>query len=105
MLSESIPGFAQLKIANLVLDMTGALTVNGEWIAGVPEQLRHLAEHPTIHILIAHTYGVARDRVVDLPVRLTVPQAVDQGRQRAACIAQLGAEHCVASGNAGLAFP
>lgn len=99
MLVQDVPGFGELRLAHLVLDMNGTLTVAGRWIPGVVERLVKLAETLTVHVLTADTYGVAADRVTGLPITLTVLSPSGEARQKADYLTELGAPSCVAVGN------
>lgn len=100
MLVQAIPGFGELRLAHLVLDMNGTLTVAGEWIPGVIERLAKLSQVMQVHVLTADTYGVASDRVGGLPLTLTVLDG-DGGEaaQKSAYLTSLGADGCVTVGN------
>ena len=99
MLVQDIPGFGDLRLDHLVLDMNGTLTVAGRWIEGVPQRLTALAETLTVHVLTADTYGVAAERVAGLPIKLTVLRGAGEAGQKAAYLTGLGADGCVAMGN------
>ncbi len=99
MLVQDIPGFGELGLEHLVLDLNGTLTVAGEWIPGVTERLARLSQTVTVHVVTADTYGVAADRVGGLPLTLTVLVGAGEAEQKAVYLAALGPERCVAVGN------
>ena len=103
MLTVDIPGDfhggVHLSLAHLVLDYNGTIAEDGALIAGVPERLVQLAEHLTIHVITADTHGSAAQKLVGLPVSLSVLPPGAQNEAKADFVRGLGADQCVAIGN------
>lgn len=99
MMELRIPGREPLTIQHLVLDYNGTLAVDGQLAPGVAERLTALAEHLTIHVITADTFGSAAQQTADLPVTLQIIGQGDQSAAKAALVESLGAAHVVALGN------
>ena len=84
------------RIAHLVLDFTGTLSLDGKLLPGVAERLIKLAERVEILVLTADTFGTAESALVGLPVEVRIVQT---GRDKAEVVAALGPEHVAAIGN------
>lgn len=85
-----------ITVANVVLDFTGTLSLDGALLPGVAERLRALAKHVRIIVMTADTFGTARIALAGLPVTVTI---VTTGQDKAALVDQLGASSVVAIGN------
>lgn len=99
MLSISIPGFADLRLAELVCDFNGTLARDGRLLPGVPEALGTLAADLRIHVVTADTHGTAVKELRGLPVSVEVIAATNQASAKRAFVEQLGAPAVVALGN------
>jgi len=99
MIRIEIPGYDTLEFAYLVMDYNGTLAIDGHLISGVAERLKQLARQLEIHVITADTFGLAADNLRDLPVKLKIISASEQGRQKSQYIQKLGEEQTVAIGN------
>ncbi len=99
MIRIEIPGYDTLEFAYLVMDYNGTLAIDGHLISGVAERLKQLAKQLEIHVITADTFGLAADNLRDLPVKLKIISASEQGRQKSQYIQKLGEEQTVAIGN------
>ena len=99
MLSISIPGFGELRLAHLVSDLNGTLAHDGRLLPGVAEVIAALAGDLRIHVVTADTHGRASQELRDLPVSLEIIPPVDQARTKRALVERLGADRVVALGN------
>ena len=99
MIRIEIPGYDTLEFAYLVMDYNGTLAIDGHLISGVAERLKQLAKQLEIHVITANTFGLAADNLRDLPVKLKIISASEQGRQKSQYIQKLGEEQTVAIGN------
>ena len=96
MRSFDIPGFGELLLAHLVLDLNGTLSDRGRLIEGVPERLTFLARDLQVRIVTADTFGVA----AELAQMLRVPViTVATGGEKEAIVRDLGADAVIAIGN------
>jgi soluble P-type ATPase len=99
MLSIHIPGFADLQLKHLVLDLNGTLAVDGTLLNGIDCQLKLLAEHLTIHVVTADTFGSAARQFAGLPCRLGVIAHTNQDLEKLNYLHALDAKSVVAIGN------
>lgn len=99
MLSIPIPGGPQFALTHLVLDYNGTLAEDGVLLAGAAERIAALAEHLTVHVVTADTFGSAAQQLDGLPVQLQVLPGSGQDVAKRALVQSLGAAQCVAVGN------
>ena len=83
----------------MVLDLNGTIALDGEVLAGVPEQLAALSENLTVFVVTADTQGRASAIAERLGVRLVLVTPGDEAGQKLATVERLGAERVVAIGN------
>lgn len=75
MINIVIPGWGDMEIENLVIDLNGTLSIDGEISPEVKERLDTLSKDLNIYILTADTQGTAEQMVSDLEVTLVkVPE-------------------------------
>lgn len=99
MLALNIPGYGNLEIHHVVLDFNGTIAFDGQLLPGIEGLLRSLAEHVTIHVLTADTFGSAAAQLEGLPVRLAIIPSGDQSEAKAAVVTGLRPITVVAVGN------
>lgn len=99
MITESIPGFADIAVSHLVLDYNGTLALDGAPLVGVRERVEALSEHLSIHVVTADTFGRAAEVLSDWPVFLTVLTPGQEAEQKATYVQTLGADTVAAVGN------
>ena len=99
MLSIAIPGFAELRLAELVSDFNGTLAQDGRLLPGVREALGALAADLRIHVVTSDTHGTAAHELRGLPVSLAVVPTANQASAKRAFVERLGASGVVALGN------
>ncbi len=90
-------------ISNLILDLNGTLTVDGQLIDGIIPRLKELSKLLNVHILTADTYQTLDDltRVLRDDCGINV-HCLESGRgdlQKLAFLEKLGREQTVAIGN------
>jgi P-type E1-E2 ATPase len=100
MLTVDIPGWRSLQLEFLLLDVNGALTLDGDLLAGVDAGLKALVGVLNVQLISADTFG----RLDNIAARLRVQaKRLEPGRpetaQKADVVKQLGAERVVAIGN------
>lgn len=99
MLSISIPGFAELRLQDLVSDFNGTLAEDGRLLPGVAEALAALAADLRVHVITADTRGGCARELQGLPVSLTVIAPGGQAAAKRSFVERLGAGGVVALGN------
>lgn len=99
MLKIEIPGDKVYQLAHLVLDYNGTLACDGRLLPGVTESLTALAEHLTIHVLTADTFGSAQASLVGIPCTPVVLPPGDQAESKQKFVQDLGPAVTAAVGN------
>ncbi|MBN2416761.1 ATPase P [bacterium] len=99
MIRIPLPGLPDLEIAHLVLDFNGTMAVGGGLIPGVIDRLTLLSRSVSIHVVTADTFGTASSLVPAESMRLTILEARNQARAKAAYVEELGAIQTAAIGN------
>jgi soluble P-type ATPase len=99
MLDIEIPGFGPVRLAHLVSDFTGTLSVEGELLPGVGERLLRVAALLTVHILTADTFGKVWEALQGIDCRITILTGEAHDVQKEGVVRNLGPEQVVAFGN------
>jgi soluble P-type ATPase len=99
MVEVNIPGFGPVRLAHLVSDFTGTLSVDGHLVPSIQEGLNRLSEKMTIHILTADTFGRAREALSGVNCQIHILTGPDQDTQKEEYLQRLGPENVVALGN------
>ena len=94
----AIPGRETLRLDYLVTDFNGTLACDGALLPGVEETLRRLADHLSVRVLTADTFGRARETLAGMPCELVIlsPGAQDSAKRR---YVENGPTRCVCIGN------
>lgn len=99
MIEIDVPGDTCYRIAHIVCDYNGTLAADGTLLPGVADAVVALAQHVTIHVLTADTFGTAAAALSGRPVQLTVLQSGPQDQSKRDYVLELGAESTAAVGN------
>ena len=99
MYSVDIPGFGEVKVEYLVSDFTGTLSVDGALLPGVEDRLNRISELLRVQILIADTFGRAREALEKVYCTITILTGADHDLQKEAYVKDLGPDKVVALGN------
>jgi len=99
MLSISIPGFAELRLVDLVADFNGTLAHDGRLLPGIREALAELAVDLRVHVVTADTHGSAARELRGSPVSVEIIPPANQAVAKRAYVERLGAAGVVALGN------
>jgi P-type E1-E2 ATPase len=99
MIELDVPSFGRIALEHVVSDFTGTLSVDGQLVDGVAERVHAVAEHLTVHVLTADTFGTAAEALAGLPVVFKQLTGAGEDRQKADYVTQLGPECVVAIGN------
>lgn len=99
MIEISVPGWKDLALEHLVLDMNGTLAVDGTVLSGVFPRLEALARSLSVSVVTADTFGNAAAQFAETPWRVHVLAPGDQARAKGDYVASLGADRVVAVGN------
>jgi soluble P-type ATPase len=68
MISIKIPGWGDIDIENIVLDLNGTIATDGKIPPEVKEKVNALAEKAKVYILTADTQGTANDEMRNMNV-------------------------------------
>ena len=99
MIELSVPGVGQYRLAHLVLDANGTISVDGELIEGVVERVQQLADRVEIHLLTADTRGSAGALAKRLGVACTRVERGHEAQQKRDFVDALGPDSVIAIGN------
>lgn len=70
MININIPGWANMDIENMVIDLNGTLAIDGKISLEVKERINKLSELINIYVLTSDTYGTAFEECKDLRAKL-----------------------------------
>lgn len=70
MISISIPGWGNMEIENIVLDLNGTIATDGKIPPGVKEKIKTFSKDIKIYMLTADTQGTAIEKVKDMNLEL-----------------------------------
>lgn len=98
MIEIDIPEVKRITLVHALFDMNGTLSLDGHVAESTREKLVQLAEHLTIHVATADTFGTAASMFAQCPVTLTrlAGAAVVQKRD---LLRKIGSDVTVAIGN------
>jgi soluble P-type ATPase len=99
MFELDIPGFGHIRLAHLVSDFTGTLSVDGRLLPGVKERINRISEFLKVHILTADTFGMAKAELEGINCEIHILTGDDHDSQKESYITNLGAEGVIAFGN------
>jgi P-type E1-E2 ATPase len=91
-----LPGKGHVSLKELVLDLNGTLSLDGDLLPGVSERLRELAKHVHITVLTADTFGKARKSLKKVPVGVRI---ISTGAEKDLYVRALGPDKVIAVGN------
>jgi P-type E1-E2 ATPase len=95
-----IPGWRQLELAVLVLDVNGTLALDGYLLPGVEDRLQILRSQLDVYLLSADTYGELGRTAKRLGVSATRLRAgEDESGQKTSFVKKLRTDAVVAIGN------
>ncbi len=96
MITITVPGRGEYRLAHAVFDVNGTLALDGHLLEGVAEGLTALRRHLEVHLLTADTHG--RQAAIDAQLGLTAHR-IGGAEEKAAFVRELGADAVVAIGN------
>jgi soluble P-type ATPase len=70
MINISIPGWGNMEIENIVLDLNGTIATDGKIPSQVKEKINSLSDKAKIYILTADTQGTASEETSEMAVEL-----------------------------------
>jgi P-type E1-E2 ATPase len=99
LISACIPGWYNLELLHLVLDLNGTIAVDGQVLPDVAERLTEISAELTVHLVTADTRGQAAQSAERLGLHLYKIAAGDEAGQKLSLVAKLGPSQTVAIGN------
>jgi soluble P-type ATPase len=99
MISISIPGWGNMEIENIVLDLNGTIATDGKISSEVKEKINPLSDKAKIYILTADTQGTASEESSDMGVELLKVSEKDSAEVKLRVLESLDPTRTVAIGN------
>jgi len=99
MISISIPGWGNMEIENIVLDLNGTIATDGKISSEVKEKINSLSDKAKIYILTADTQGTASNESSDMGVELLKVSEKDSTEVKLRVLESLDPTKTIAVGN------
>jgi soluble P-type ATPase len=99
MIRIDIPGWGNMEIENIVLDLNGTIATDGKIPLEVKEKISFLSDQARIYILTADTQGVASEESSDINVALLKVSEKDSAEVKLRVLESLDPTRTVAIGN------
>lgn len=99
MIEVDVPGWKQLRLATLVLDVNGVLALDGRLLSAIASRLGELRAQIDVYLLSADTYGQLDSIATDLNVKARRLTPGDEVAQKQAFVQELGSSGVAAIGN------
>lgn len=99
MIKIDIPGWGNIEIENLVLDLNGTIATDGKIPSEVKEKIKSLSDKAKIYILTADTQGTAREESSDIGIELLKVSGEDSTEVKLRVVESLDPTRTVAIGN------
>jgi len=94
-----IPGWGNIEIENLVLDLNGTIATDGKIPLEVKEKINNLSDKVKIYILTVDTQGTASEESSDMGVELLKVSEEDSTKVKLRVVESLDPTRTVAIGN------
>ncbi len=94
-----IPGWGNMEIENIVLDLNGTIATDGKIPSEVREKIKSLSHKVKIYILTADTQGTASEESLDMGVELLKVSEEDSAEVKLRVLESLDPTRTVAIGN------
>jgi soluble P-type ATPase len=99
MIGIDIPGWGNIEIENIVLDLNGTIATDGKIPSEVKEKINSLSKKTKIYILTADTQGTASVEISDMEVELVKVSEKDSTEVKLRVLESLDPTSTVAIGN------
>ncbi len=99
MIGIDIPGWGNIEIENIVLDLNGTIATDGKIPFEVKEKINSLSKKTKIYILTADTQGTASVEISDMEVELLKVSEKDSTEVKLRVLESLDPSRTVAIGN------
>jgi P-type E1-E2 ATPase len=101
MINIDIPGWGNIEIENMVLDLNGTIATDGKIPSEVKEKIKSLSDKAKIYILTADTQGTASEEISNMGVELLKVSGEDSTEVKLRVVESLDPTRTVAIGNGG----
>lgn len=99
MISISIPGWRNVEIENIVLDLNGTIATDGKIDPASKEKINLLAKKVKVYVLTADTHGTASEEMKELEAELIEIPEEDSKNRKSLFLRSLNPDQTVAVGN------
>ena len=99
LIQVDIPGWGNMEIENLVLDLNGTVATDGKIPSEVKKKISALANHVKIYILTADTQATAAEEIREMNVELIKVEDKESKEGKFNFLTSLDLEKTVAMGN------
>jgi P-type E1-E2 ATPase len=99
MINIDIPGWENIAIENIVLDLNGTIATDGKISVDVKEKIKSLSQKMKVYILTADTQGTASEESKDIGIELVKIPGEDSKNKKFEFLKTLNLERTIAVGN------
>jgi soluble P-type ATPase len=99
MITMDIPGWGNMDIENILIDLNGTLATDGKIPTGVKEKINHLSHKAKIYIVTADTQGTASEESSGMDVELVKVSEEDSTEVKFRVLEPLDPRKTVVIGN------
>ena len=99
MITIDIPGWGNMEIENIVLDLNGTIATDGKIPSEVKEKINSLSDRAKLYILTADTQGTASEESSNMGVELLKVSEKDSTEVKLRVLESLDPTKTVAIGN------
>jgi soluble P-type ATPase len=99
MITIDIPGWGNMDIENILLDLNGTIATDGKIPSEVKGKIKSLSDKTKIYILTADTQGTAGEETSDMGVELLKVSEEDSAEVKLRVLESLDPTRTVAIGN------
>lgn len=99
MVSIDIPGWGNVEIENVVLDLNGTLATDGKIPSDMKKKINSLAGQVKIYVLTADTQGTAAEEIREMKVELIKIEGKESKEGKLNFLKSLDLEKTLAMGN------
>jgi P-type E1-E2 ATPase len=99
MISIEIPGWENITIENVVLDLNGTIATDGKISLDVKEKIKALSQKTKVYILTADTQGTAGDESKEIGIELVKIPSEDSKDKKFDFVKTLNLDRTIVIGN------
>ena len=99
MITIDIPGWGNMEVENVVLDLNGTLATDGKIPSELEKKINALAGQMKIYVLTADTQGTATEEIREMKVELIKIEGKDSKEGKFNFLKSLDLEKTIAMGN------